>query len=69
MYYHDYNNLLTNILIDYTFDFNTTHEDGIDLKAMFPILKKVNHVLKASTLTPFEENEFLYGGFSFITDF
>lgn len=69
MYYHDYDDLLTNILIDFAFDFNLSHSDGIDFKQKYPVLKLVNHALKYSEITPLALDDFIFGGFSWISDF
>lgn len=69
MYYHDYDTLLTSILVETALNFNIVHSTGTDLKDRFPTLKFVNGLLKNSYLTPYMEDEFIYGGFSWITDF
>jgi len=69
MYYHDYDALLTNVLVDYAYDFNTTHQNGTDFKDIYPTLKFINGMLKGSVITPYELDDFIYGGFSWITDF
>ena len=48
-------------------DYDAAHEKGIDLKKNTTI-GFVAGLLRHTLLTPFMEDEYLYGGFSWITD-
>ncbi len=67
MFYHDYDELLTSVINAVVYDFNTTHAKGIDLTKNTTV-KFVAGLLRQTLLTPFEKDEFLFGGFRWISD-
>lgn len=69
MYYHNYDLMFNGIIDDLLFDFNWKHQNGIDFKEKYPTLKFIAGMLRNSVITPFEEDEFIYAGFSWISDF
>lgn len=52
MFYHNYDALLTSVLNSFVYDFNTSHEDGIDLTKNLTV-KFVAGLVRASIITPF----------------
>ena len=68
MFYHNYDALLTNVLNGLAYDFNTTHASGIDLTKNNLTLKFISGLVRASIITPFQEDGFLFAGFKWITD-
>ena len=53
MHYHDYDTLLTDILIAFTFDFNTSHYAGIDLKKKYHYVKLASYLFIGTVITPY----------------
>jgi len=68
MFYHNYDALLTSVLHNFVFDFNESHQNGIDLKKNLTV-KFVAGLLRQSIITPYQEDGFIYGGFKWISDF
>jgi hypothetical protein len=50
-----------------TYDFNTTHQNGWDLKE-HPNLKFISYVVRNTAITPFQQEEYIFAGLSFLTD-
>lgn len=50
-----------------SYDFNTTHEKGFNLKEN-PNLKMLSYVLRNTAITPFQQDEYIFAGLSFLTD-
>mmetsp|Transcript_13731 Transcript_13731/g.9710 ORF Transcript_13731/g.9710 Transcript_13731/m.9710 type:complete len:106 (+) Transcript_13731:1211-1528(+) len=69
MYYHDYDSLLTAVFEATAYNFNQQHINGIDFKNHFPILNFINGLLRDFVMTPLVTDEFIYGGFNWISDF
>ena len=67
MFYHDYDQLLTNVLIAFTDDFNLSHPSGIDLKKTTWGGMLAN-LLRETEVSTGVQPGFLYAGFSWITD-
>jgi len=68
MFYHNYDALLTSVLHNFVFDFNESHQNGIDLKKNLTV-KFVAGLLRQSIITPYQQDGFIYGGFKWISDF
>ena len=64
----DFNEILSNILQTVVADWNEQYKDGYDLKKKVPILKFVSGMFKNFILTPNQEQGFIYGGFSWLSD-
>ena len=63
----DFDKTMTDFLVALGDNWNDKHADGIDLKKN-QIVGFVAGMLRHSLLTPFVQEEYLYGGFSWITD-
>ena len=48
-------------------DFNTTHQNGWDLKEN-PNIKFLSYVLVKTAITPFQQEGYMFAGFSFLSD-
>ena len=53
MFYHNYDTLLTSVLNSFVYDFNYSHQTGIDLKQKYPVVKFVAGMIQKSIITPF----------------
>lgn len=69
MFYHDYDDLLTAVLEAFAADFNVIHSDGWDAKNINKTAGFIAGLIKATILTPYEVDGFLFGGFKWISDF
>jgi len=69
MFYHNYDLLLTNVLNGLVYDFNYVHQDGNDLKKKSLTIGFVAGLMRASIITPYQVDGFIYGGFKWISDF
>lgn len=68
MAYHPYDALFDAIMSDIAYNWDYTHQYGIDLKEYVGLFKAVNPGTKNVILTPYSVDGFMYGGFSLITD-
>ena len=66
--YHAYDDLFTAIAKGKADTFNIEHSAGIDLAKKISTLKFIAGMAQNSIATPFEQNEFLYAGFKWISD-
>ena len=66
--YHAYDDLFTAIAKGKADTFNIEHAAGIDLAEKISTLKFIAGMAQNSIATPFEQNEFLYAGFKWISD-
>ena len=69
MFYHNYDLLLTNVMNGMVYDFNYTHQNGIDLTKDHLTIKFIAGLLRRSIVTPYQVDGFIYGGFRWISDF
>merc|ERR1712127_213893 len=69
MYYHPYDALFDAIMEDLAYNWNYTHQLGIDLKNYISLFKAINAGTKSVTLSPYVVDGFMYGGFSLVSDF
>ena len=67
MFYHDYDLMFTSVMSAMVYDFNTSHIDGIDLRKM-SLFNFVSNLIPDTTITPFQENTFIFAGFRWIKD-
>ena len=68
MFYHNYDLLLTNVMNGLVYDFNYSHQDGIDLVKKYPTLQFISGMVRPSIITPYQVDGFIYGGFKWISD-
>jgi hypothetical protein len=68
MFYHNYDMLLTNVMNGMVYDFNYSHQDGIDLAKKNLTIKFVSGLFRQSIITPYQVDGFIYGGFRWISD-
>lgn len=68
MFYHDYDSLFTAVFESTAYNFNQRHKDGVDLTQKWPKLAFLNNLLRDLEITPLVTDEFVFAGFSWITD-
>mmetsp|Transcript_119462 Transcript_119462/g.166667 ORF Transcript_119462/g.166667 Transcript_119462/m.166667 type:complete len:80 (+) Transcript_119462:722-961(+) len=68
MFYHDYNSMFTAVFEETAFNFNQRHKDGVDLTKKWPTLGFINGLLRNLEISPLVTEEFVFAGFSWITD-
>ena len=68
LYYHNWDVELTAVLKDMTDEFNLRHSAPTDLKTKAPLFNFVAGLIRATLISPFVKDEFLFGGFKMITD-
>ena len=66
--YHAFDELLTSVAKTMSDNFNLSHSSGINLVKKWPTLNFIAGLAKNSILTPFEQDEFIYAGFKWISD-
>ena len=69
MDYHPFDELLTDVAKQMITDFNIAHEGGINLVKKFPTLAFISGMARNSIASPLVQEEFLYAGFKWISDF
>ena len=64
----DYDSLFTALFTDIVSDFNIEYENGYPLANIDPRIGFAGTMFTNTTATPFQENGFIYAGFTFISD-
>lgn len=67
--YTDYDALLTAVFVSMADDFDLSHSGGMNLVEKFPTLGFISGMARNSIASPYVQNEFIYIGFKWITDF
>ena len=67
--YHPYDDLLTSVATSITTDFNVAHTGGLNLVDKYPTLAFISGMARNSIASPLIQEEFLYAGFKWISDF
>ena len=66
--FHAYDDLFTSIAKSFADTFNLSHASGIDLTKKFSTLQFIAGMAQNSIVTPLKQDEFLYAGFKWISD-
>lgn len=66
--YHNFDALLTDMLKSIADDFNIVHGKGLNLVEKYPTLGFISGMARNSIFSPLVEEEFVYGGFKWISD-
>ena len=67
--YHDFDVLFTSVATAMADDFNLVHSEGLNLVEKYPTLGFISGMARNSIVSPLIQEEFLYMGFKWITDF
>ena len=68
MFSHNYNILFTSILKNFANDMNMKYTKGYPLANLNPVFGLVGGLLKNFTVTPFQQDNYLFAGFSMQAD-
>lgn len=66
--YHNWDAELTYVVASMVDNFNIMHETPVDLKTKIPVVAFVAGILRATLLSPFVQDEFIFAGFKMIMD-
>lgn len=67
--YHAFDSLLTSVAVSMSDNFNLSHSQGINLVEKYPTLGFISGMARNSIVSPLKEDEFVYAGFKWISDF
>ena len=68
MYYRNYDALFTMAFQSQLLVITNDYAQGIDIAQVFPQVGMISGMLLNTTVTPFQEDGYLYAGFTFLTD-
>lgn len=67
--YHAFDTLLTSVATSMSDAFNLSHSNGINLVKKWPTLNFISGMARNSIVSPLVQDEFVYAGFKWISDF
>ena len=66
---YDFDSMFNEMIVPAIANYNEEYRAGFKLADKYSTVKFVAGLVQKTLLTPYQENEFLFGGFKWITDF
>ena len=67
--YHAFDSLLTSVAVSMSDNFNLSHSKGLNLVEKYPTLGFISGMARNSIVSPLVQDEFVYAGFKWISDY